>query len=85
MLRRISVVGSAGVGKSTFAQMLADRLDLPHIELDELHWRPGWEPAPAEEFRGLVRKRVREPAWIIDGNYQSKLGRMVWEYADTVV
>lgn len=85
MYQRISVVGTAGVGKTTFARALADRLNVSHIELDELHWGPGWQPAAAEEFRALVRERIRERAWIADGNYQSILGRLVWEHADAVV
>ena len=85
MDRRVSVVGTSGVGKSTFARALAERLEVPHIELDELHWRPGWNPVPTPEFRALVHERINGPAWVIDGNYQSKLGRMVWDRADTVV
>ncbi|ANI92844.1 Hypothetical protein BJL86_2077 [Dietzia timorensis] len=85
MYRRVSVVGTSGVGKSTFARALAERLDVPHIELDELHWGPDWTAAPAPEFRAVVRARLDGPEWVIDGNYQSKLGRMVWEHADTVV
>ncbi len=48
-MQRITVVGSPGAGKSTFARTLAGKLDLPLIHLDAEYWRSGWvEPPPAE-------------------------------------
>lgn len=38
--QRIVVIGSTGSGKTTLANQLAHTLNLPHIELDALHWEP---------------------------------------------
>jgi adenylate kinase family enzyme len=85
--RRISVKGSSGSGKSTFAQELARRLGLTYIELDALHHGPNWSEPTAEEFRARVRHAMHEPTdgWVIDGNYDSKLGDLIVDEADTIV
>ncbi|MBT8194426.1 MAG: AAA family ATPase [Acidimicrobiia bacterium] len=38
-MERIAVVGPPGSGKTTVARELADRLHLPHIELDSIFHR----------------------------------------------
>jgi adenylate kinase family enzyme len=84
-VQRISVVGCSASGKSTVARRLSDILGAPHIELDALHWGPDWSAASSDELRARVRRATSADAWIVDGNYQSKIGTLVWERADTVV
>jgi adenylate kinase family enzyme len=68
-MERIMVVGTSCSGKTTLAGRLAEALDVPHVELDELHWGPDWSQCPLDEFREAVRKRVDGDRWVIDGNY----------------
>jgi len=82
---RISVIGTSGSGKTTFANKLAGILGVPHIELDTLHFEPGWVEAPKEVFRSRVREAIGADRWIVDGNYSSKARDLVWERADTIV
>lgn len=35
-MRRVSVIGASGSGKTTFAAALAERMGVPHIELDTM-------------------------------------------------
>jgi adenylate kinase family enzyme len=84
-VQRVSVVGCSGSGKSTLARRLSGVLGVPHIELDALHWGPDWSAASAEELSERVLEATAADAWVVDGNYQSKLGTLVWERADTVV
>ena len=87
MPRKISVKGTSGAGKSTFGAELARRLDLTFVELDALHHGPNWSAPTSDEFRAKVRA-VMESApngWVIDGNYDSKLGDTVVAAADTIV
>jgi adenylate kinase family enzyme len=82
--RRIAVVGTSGSGKTTLASRAAQRLGIPHVELDALHWGPSWTPVPVEVFRAGVLQALSGDAWATDGNY-SRVRDIVWNRADTVV
>ena len=84
-MERISVVGASGSGKTTVAARLAEKLDLPHIELDALQHQPGWAQLPAEELRHQVTELTSGPRWVVDGNYSSILGDLVWSRADALI
>src|SRR5688572_30546116 len=83
-MRRVSVIGVIGSGKTTFALALAERLGVPHIELDALHWDPNWTMAELDVFRTRVAAAVEADGWVRDCNY-SKVRDLVWARADTVV
>ena len=83
-LRRVSVVGTSGAGKSTFAAALAGILGAPWLELDSVYHQPGWEPLPAAEYRARVAAAALGESWVIDGNY-STVRDIVWARADTVI
>ena len=83
-LRRVAVVGTSCSGKSTFAAALAAGLQVPHIELDALHWRADWVPAPREIFRQAVATATAADRWVSDGNY-SVVRDLVWGRATAVI
>ena len=87
MPRRICVKGTSGAGKSTFGKELAERLDVPFIELDTLHWGPNWSLPEDEVFRARVCAAMAacSSGWVIDGNHDSKLGGTVIDAVDTIV
>ena len=87
MARRITIKGTSGVGKSTFGEELARRLGVPFIELDALHHGPNWSEPPDEVFRARVRDAMdaAPDGWVIDGNYDTKLGDTVLGAADAIV
>ncbi|MER7010963.1 hypothetical protein ABT324_05990 [Saccharopolyspora sp. NPDC000359] len=85
VVQRVSVVGCSGSGKSTVARRLSNILGVPHVELDALHWGPDWSAASSDDLSEKVRQATAADTWIVDGNYQSKIGTLVWERADTVV
>jgi adenylate kinase family enzyme len=83
-VRRVSVIGTSGAGKSTFAAALAGVLGVPWLELDSVYHQADWTPLPAEEFRHRAALAADGPGWVIDGNY-STVRDIVWARADTVV
>ena len=82
--QRVSVIGTTGSGKTTLARQAAQHLQIPHIELDALHWESNWTAASEQVFRERVTKAVSSDHWIVDGNY-SGVRDIVWGQADTVV
>jgi adenylate kinase family enzyme len=83
-VRRISVVGNSGSGKSWLAGTLAARIGVPHIELDAVFHLPNWKELPADEFRRQIDDLTAADGWVVDGNYLS-VRDVVWDRADTVV
>jgi adenylate kinase family enzyme len=84
---RVNVKGISGSGKSTFSQELAQKLGLPYLELDAIHHGPSWTEASADELQARVREFMAgaPDGWVIDGNYESKLGELVLDAADRIV
>ena len=84
---RVNVKGISGSGKTTFSRELAGRLGVPYLELDAVHHiGPNWTEATAEELQTAVREFIAAApdGWVIDGNYEGKLGDLVVEQADLI-
>ena len=84
-MRRVAVLGPSGSGKTTVGKAIASRLGVPFVELDALHWGPGWTEATPEELRARVEPIVATGAWVIDGSYRGKIGNLVLEQAELIV
>jgi adenylate kinase family enzyme len=83
-VRRVSVVGNAGSGKTTLGRELAARLGVPHLELDGIYHQPDWVPLATDEFARRVGEITAGDGWVIDGNYTA-VRSLIWARADTVV
>lgn len=83
--KRVIVIGSSNAGKSTLAALLAERMGVPFVELDGLHWEPGWVEAERDVFRERVRRAVEAESWVLAGNYLRNQQDVSWSAADTIV
>lgn len=85
-MRRVSIGGTTGSGKTTMGRQLAAILGVPHVELDALNWEPNWRTAAPAVLQQRVRDATAGEGWVVDGNYGGVGARdIVWELADTVV
>lgn len=82
--KRIVVVGTSGSGKTTMATRIAEKLKVPRVEMDALHWEPNWVEAPLDVFRERLENALTGDSWVVDGNY-SKVRDILWQRADTIV
>ncbi|MDT0157390.1 AAA family ATPase [Microbacterium sp. ARD32] len=67
---RVLIAGVSGSGKTTFAQRVADALQLPRHELDALHHGAGWTPRPS--FLDDVRAFAATERWVSEWQYRAK-------------
>jgi len=88
-MRRVSIVGSSGAGKSSVATALGERIDAPVIELDDLAHGPDWTPTPTPIFRSdltdaLGAAEATHGGWIAPGNHRT-VADIAQGRADTIV
>ncbi len=84
--RRIIVNGPTCSGKTTLAANIAQKINIPHIEIDAIYWKPDWEETPVEELRAVIMAAIEKNpgGWVIDGNY-SRTRDLTLPLADTVI
>lgn len=85
---KIAVIGYSGAGKSTLAQRLGEKLALPILHLDTVHWLPGWKAREREECMAIVSAFLDENSergWVIDGNYKKLSHERRMEEADRII
>ena len=83
-MRRVSVVGVSGSGKTSLGRRLAAAMAIEYIELDAIFHQPDWAELPRDEFCQRVERAIEAEGWVVDGNYGA-VRDLVWAAADTVV
>lgn len=59
---------------------------LPFVSLDALYWKPGWVASDDGEFERRATEVVRQPQWVIDGNFiRFGAGELRRQLSDTVI
>lgn len=79
------IASASGNGKTTLGKELAQRLEVPFVEMDALVHGPNWVETPNEELRARIEPVVSSDGWVIDGAYRGKLGDLLLRSADVVV
>jgi adenylate kinase family enzyme len=83
-MQRIVIIGTSCSGKTTLAKTISSKLNIKHIELDELHWKPEWIERETEDFKKIVAEEIKEKSWVADGNY-SAIQEMLWSRSTTII
>jgi adenylate kinase family enzyme len=69
-MKRVSIVGCPGAGKSTFAAALAKRTKIPLLHLDFYYHEKGrYYEDNKQAWIDKVETLVQGDSWIIEGNY----------------
>ncbi|GMA31700.1 toxin [Litorihabitans aurantiacus] len=77
--RRLRIVGVSGAGKTRLARDVAERLRVPHLELDAVFWDAGWAYRDLGEAHAMIDAFVADhpDGWVAEGNWSSRLeGRL---------
>jgi adenylate kinase family enzyme len=71
-MKRVSVIGCPGAGKTTFSRELARNTGLPLIHLDFMYHDQSYSyQTDKDSWRSRVLSEAKKKQWIIDGNYKS--------------
>jgi adenylate kinase family enzyme len=90
---RISIIGHAGSGKSTFARKISKKFDIPHLHIDKFWFESGGNKLKQSDIKGWekvrahieekVRDFIKQDSWVSDGWY-SRVQPVITEKADQV-
>ncbi len=70
--KRIAIVGCPGSGKTTFARILSEKVNIPVIHLDYYYHQLKYGfHNDREAWIEKVKQLVKQDSWIMDGNYSS--------------
>lgn len=83
-MQRIVIIGTSCSGKTTLAKVISSRLNIKHIELDQLYWKPNWIERETEEFKKLVAEEIKTESWVVDGNY-SNIREALWSRSTAII
>jgi len=86
MNKKIIITGTTCSGKTTLGKKLSKKLNIPQIDLDDIHFLPNWIEKDAEKFIEDVNNETNsKDEWIVTGSYQTLLKDSVWKDASTII
>lgn len=83
-IKRISIIGGPGTGKSTLAENFGKELNLPVYHLDAINHLENWQVRDVKERDKIILEKVNEEKWVIDGTYRGTLEKRI-EKSDIVI
>jgi adenylate kinase family enzyme len=72
-MKRISLIGISGSGKSVYSRELAKETGLPLFHMDQLFWKGDWQEVPEQEYLVEHQKLIERDSWIIEGYIDGKM------------
>jgi adenylate kinase family enzyme len=83
-MNRILIIGISGTGKTRFATLLSEKLDIPVIFLDSIFWKENWQEEDPKIVEAKINNLLKKDEWIIEG-YIEPLGHERLKRADQVI
>lgn len=83
-ISKILILGGPGSGKTTLANKLKELFELPIINLDNINYKQGWFQREKKERDKIIRKKMNDCEWIMEGIYKSTLQERA-EKADLII
>ncbi|QVK21355.1 topology modulation protein [Mycoplasmatota bacterium] len=68
MMQKIWITGSSGAGKTTLANKLGSKLNIPVYHRDKITWKENWITRSEKEQIELVMGISNKDKWIFEGN-----------------
>ncbi|QVK17659.1 AAA family ATPase [Mycoplasmatota bacterium] len=65
---RIWITGSSGSGKTTIANKLGNKLNIPVYHRDRITWKENWQERSEKEQIEIIKEISEKDKWIFDGN-----------------
>lgn len=72
-VKRISIIGGPGTGKSTLADNLGRELKLPVYHMDGVNYFPNWVQRDKEDRDRIYIEQINKEQWVMEGTYRSTL------------
>lgn len=70
---KIHIIGGSGTGKSYLANVLSEKYNIPHFDLDNLQWDNTTNTygvkMPVDRRNKLLKEILEKDSWIIEGVY----------------
>lgn len=82
-MKKVSIIGCPGSGKTTFAEKLQRVTTLPLYYLDAIWHKPDRTHISREEYDKKLSEIFRTEEWIIDGNYSRTIEERI-KNCDTI-
>ena len=83
-VKKISIIGGPGTGKSTLSKNLGKVSDLPVYHLDAIDHLENWKTRDSKERDEIILQKVNEAEWVMDGTYKGTLEKRV-EKSDMII
>ena len=83
-LKRISIIGGSGTGKTTLSEELSKIYGIPATHIDGIHHLENWQIRDKNERDKMILEIVEKEKWIIDGTYHATLRARV-EKSDLII
>lgn len=68
--KRVCILGLSSTGKSTLAELIAQKKGLSVLHLDQIYHQPytQWKARPFEDFEKDLLSFIQKENWVIDGS-----------------